>query len=146
MVFFALAWALYIYIRSRSSQGAAMFSTVAQTGQTKHLLSFHDNWKLQQVLLCLEGEGEGYSAATCNFTTRCHLILNTEPLNHNTRPKQTVRHEPTCLFRPDPELSAVKMPMYVSTTLKNVFNSPLGQSISLTHPQHKPLTVKNKTE
>ena len=59
-----------------------MFFTVAQTGQTKELLSFYDNWRLwQQKFMttfmtpsssCLEEEGEvrGCSAATCNFTTK----------------------------------------------------------------------------
>ena len=35
---------------------AAMIFTVAQTGQTKHLLIFYDNWT--GSLSCLEGEGE----------------------------------------------------------------------------------------
>ena len=29
------------------------------------------------------GSGQGCSAATCNFTTRCHSILHTEPLKYD---------------------------------------------------------------
>ena len=54
------------------STEAAMFFIVAQTGQTK---PFEFLWQLKppQVLMYGKGGwGEGYSAATCNLTTRCH--------------------------------------------------------------------------
>ena len=64
-----------------------MFFTVVQSGQTKHLLSFYVNWKLPQVLFhAWKGEwDEGYSAATCNFSTRWHQILHTETLKLTTK-------------------------------------------------------------
>ena len=41
---------LYLHQEWVLSVEATMFFTVAQTGQTKHLLSFYDNWRLPQVL------------------------------------------------------------------------------------------------
>ena len=43
----------YVHQKQVLSTEAAMFITEAQTGQTKHLLSFNENWRLPQ-----EGEGE----------------------------------------------------------------------------------------
>ena len=63
-------------------KGHHVFFTVAQTGQTKHPLSFYDSWRFPQVL-CHVWKGRviwGVSAATCNFSSRCHYIPHTEPL------------------------------------------------------------------
>ena len=49
------------------------FLTVAQTGQTKHLLSFlSEGCHRFSFRFGRGGWGEGNSAATCNVTTRCH--------------------------------------------------------------------------
>ena len=49
---------LYLYWEQVLSAEATMFVTVVQTGQSKHLFN------LMTSPSCLEGEGEGYSAAT----------------------------------------------------------------------------------
>ena len=65
---------LYLQWKWVLSTEAAMFVTVAHTGQTKHLLSFYDHWF--SFMFGWGGWGEGHSAAICNFTTRCHKILH----------------------------------------------------------------------
>ena len=47
---------LYLHREWVLSMKAAMFSTVARTWQTKHLLSFYNDWKATAgSLSCLEG-------------------------------------------------------------------------------------------
>ena len=41
---------LYLHLGWVLSTEATMFFTVAQTGQTKHPVSVHDDWKLARVL------------------------------------------------------------------------------------------------
>ena len=65
---------LYLHRERVLSTEAAMFFTLVQTGQTKHLLRFYENQRLPQVLSCLEWEGEvrGIQLQHATFTTRCH--------------------------------------------------------------------------
>ena len=71
---------VYLHLEQVFSKEAAMFFTVAQTGQTKHLLGFYDNWRLQVLLHAWKGRMWGVISWTYNLTTRCHKILHTEPL------------------------------------------------------------------
>ena len=68
---------LYLHREGVLSVEATMFVffTGAQTGQTKHLLSFYDTRRLPQVLshVWKRRVKWGVTAATWNFTTRCHL-------------------------------------------------------------------------
>ena len=65
------------YLNTPLYGGSHVFEVV-QTGQTKHLWSLN-NWR--HISHVWKGNVRwGFSAATCNFTARCHKILHTEPL------------------------------------------------------------------
>ena len=59
--------ALYLHLEQVLSTEAAMLFTVAQTGQTKHLLRFNDNWRLPQVLFHVWKGGWGEGVFSCNM-------------------------------------------------------------------------------
>ena len=82
---------LYLYQEQVPSTEASMFCTVAQTGQTKLLLSFYDNWRLPQVLLCLDWEGEVRGSCSCNMQLHHQMSLNSTPWTFKLSPIFTVR-------------------------------------------------------
>ena len=71
---------LYLHRECVLNTEAAMFPTVDKEN-TFWVFMKTESFHRFSIMFGRGGWGEGYSAATCNFTTRCHLILHTESLN-----------------------------------------------------------------
>ena len=72
---------LYIYIGGVLYMEAAMFLVVAQTGQTKHTLSFYDNWRLPQVLFHVWKGRVRWGVFSCNMQLHHFMSLNSTHCN-----------------------------------------------------------------
>ena len=70
-----------LYINTLYIHRERMFCcTVVQTGQSKHLLSFYDNWRRPQVLFHVWKGRVRWGGFCCNMKLDVRNILHTEPL------------------------------------------------------------------
>ena len=82
-------WFNYLILMSswhkQRNMEAAMFLVVAQTGQTKHPLSFFENWRLPQVLFPVWKGRVRWWLFTWNMTLHHFMSLNSKHCNFKVK-------------------------------------------------------------